>query len=354
MSRILILSGQVQSGKTTSLLKYFSNTDAVGGFICPDLNGVRMMYWVAEKRVVPLQIVSQEKAVSIGKFNFDQDVFNKACDILIDPSILENKFVIVDEVGPLELKEQGYYHSLITLIENAKQKDDLTIILVVREHLIADVVSKFNLKDVEIITKDKLSKQENFGADVTAVILGGGESSRMKTDKFLLKYDGVEQYKRLQNIFDKMNINSILSCNENQFANNYLTIDKIVDDDNYKDAGPLTGVLSAFDILQTDLLIVGCDYPLVATEHFQILKQFAGYGFNEIAFVRNNSLDVVEPLICFLSKQSLNHLKLFYQEGGRSLNKYLQQVNNLKIQLNNDSFLRSFDTPEDYYSYNKN
>jgi hypothetical protein len=122
---------------------------------------------------------------------------------------------------------------IITLIENAKQKDDLTIILVVREHLITDVVSKFNLKDVEIITKDKLSKQENFGVDVTAVILGGGESSRMKTDKFLLKYDGVEQYKRLQNIFDKMNINSILSCNENQFANNYLTIDKIVDEVNY-------------------------------------------------------------------------------------------------------------------------
>ena len=209
MSKVVILSGAVQSGKTTSLLKHFSNTNAVGGFICPDVNGKRMMFYTSEKRVVPFQIAQQNNSVSIGKFAFDQNVFNKACDILVNPLTLDNNWVIVDEVGPLELKEKGYYHSLITLIDNAKQKDDLTIILVVREHLIADVVSKFNLKDVEIITKDKLLKQENFGADVTAVILSGGESSRMKTDKFLLKYDGVEQYKRLQNIFDKMNIHLI-------------------------------------------------------------------------------------------------------------------------------------------------
>jgi molybdopterin-guanine dinucleotide biosynthesis protein A len=235
-----------------------------------------------------------------------------------------------------------------------EKKEYGTLILVVREHLINDVISKFNLSDSKIISKEELLPNITTFPDIHGLILSGGESSRMKTDKFLLKYDGVEQYKRLQNMFDKMNINSILSCNENQFANNYVTIDKIVDDVNYEDAGPLTGVLSAFEKLNSDLLIVGCDYPLLSIEHLQILKQFAGYGFNEIAFVRNNSIDVVEPLICFLSKQSLSCLKLFYQEGGRSLNKYLQQVNTLKIQLQNDSFLRSFDTPQDYYSYNKN
>jgi molybdopterin-guanine dinucleotide biosynthesis protein A/nucleoside-triphosphatase THEP1 len=351
MSKVVILSGAVQSGKTTSLLKHFSNTNAVGGFICPDVNGKRMMFYTSEKRVVPFQITQQNNSVSIGKFAFDQNVFNKACDILVNPLTLDNNWVIVDEVGPLELKEKGYYHSLITLIDNAKQKDDLTIILVVREHLIADVVSKFNLKDVEIITKDKLLKQENFGADVTAVILSGGESSRMKTDKFLLKYDGVEQYKRLLNMFDELNLQTFLSCNENQYSNDSLVVNKIVDNAIYKDAGPLTGILSAFDHLQSDLLIVGCDYPLLKIEHLRILKQFSEYGFDEIAFVKNDRVDVVEPLICFLSKQSLIKLKQFYVDGGRSLNKYLQQINPLKIQLNDDSFLRSFDTPEDYHSY---
>ena len=170
MSKVVILSGAVQSGKTTSLLKHFSNTNAVGGFICPDVNGKRMMFYTSEKRVVPFQITQQDNSVSIGKFAFNQDVFNKACDILINTLTLENKFVIIDEVGPLELKEGGYYQSLLTLIEKSKQKDDLTIILVVREHLIADVVSKFNLKDVENIKIDKLLKQENFGANFKAVI----------------------------------------------------------------------------------------------------------------------------------------------------------------------------------------
>ncbi len=354
MNRILILSGTIQSGKTTSLFKHFSKSDTVGGFICPDVNGLRMIYFAAEKRLVPFQLNQLDNVTSIGKFNFDQEVFIMASDILINPKTLEKNFVIVDEIGPLELKNQGFYHALETLIDNWRKKEYGTLILVVREYLIADVISKFNLSDSKIISKEELLPDINTFPDIHGLILSGGESSRMKSDKFLLKYDGVEQYKRLQNMFKEMSLNAVLSCNENQYSNNSFAIDKILDNEIYSEAGPLTGVLSAFEKLNSDLLIVGCDYPLLSIEHLQILKQFAGYGFNEIAFVRNNSIDVVEPLICFLSKQSLSCLKLFYQEGGRSLNKYLQQVNPLKIQLQNDSFLRSFDTPEDYYSYNKN
>ena len=354
MSKFVILSGAVQSGKTTSLIKHFSNTNAVGGFICPDVNGKRMMFYTSDKRVLPFQITQQDNSVSIGKFAFDQSVFNKACDVLVHPLTLDNNWVIVDEVGPLELKEQGFYHALITLIENAKQKADLTIVLVVREHLVVDVISKFNLPEARIIAKEDLLLDTNLTLDVHGLILSGGESSRMRTDKFLLKYDGVEQYKRLLNIFDELNLQTFLSCNENQISNESVVINKIVDNAVYQDAGPLTGILSAFDQLQSDLLIVGCDYPLLKIEHLRMLKQFSEYGFDEVAFVKNDRVDVVEPLICFLSKQSLQNLKQFYIDGGRSLNKYLQQINPLKIQLNDDSFLRSFDTTEDYHSYCNN
>ncbi len=354
MSKVVILSGAVQSGKTTSLLKHFSNTNAIGGFICPDVNGKRMMFYTSEKRVVPFQITQQNNSVSIGKFAFDQNVFNKACDILVHPLTLDNNWIIVDEIGPLELKEGGYYQSLLILLEHAKQKVDLTIVLVVREHLVADVISKFNLSEARIVAKEDLLPDINLSLNVHGLILSGGESSRMNTDKFLLKYDGVEQYKRLLNIFDELNLQAFLSCNENQNSNESVAINKIVDNAIYKDAGPLTGILSAFDQLQSDLLIVGCDYPLLKIEHLRTLKQFSEYGFDEIAFVKNDRVDVVEPLICFLSKQSLQNLKQFYFDGGRSLNKYLQQINSLKIQLNDDSFLRSFDTPEDYHSYCNN
>ncbi|MFM2156171.1 MAG: putative bifunctional molybdopterin-guanine dinucleotide biosynthesis protein MobB/MobA [Bacteroidota bacterium] len=354
MSNVIVLSGGVQSGKTTALLKHFSKLNAVGGFFCPDVNGKRMMFFTSEKRVVPFQIAQQEVAVSIGKFSFDDDVFNKACDILVNPLTLDNDWIIIDEIGPLELKERGYYQSLVKFFEIAKQKKDVTILLVVREHLVDDVISKFNLSEAKIIAKEDLSSDSNLSTDVHGLILSGGESSRMQTDKFLLKYDGVEQYKRLLNMFDELNFKTFLSCNEKQYLDESVCMQKINDNAEYKDAGPLTGVLSAFDQLQSDLLIVGCDYPLLKIEHLRILKQFSEYGFDEIAFVKNNRNDVVEPLICFLSKQSLQKLKLFYQNGGRSLNKYLQQVNPLKIQLNDDSFLRSFDTPEDYHSYCNN
>ncbi len=351
MSRILILSGPIQSGKTTSLIKNFSKSDSVGGFICPDVLGSRMIYFADYRRLVPFQLVELDNAISIGKFKFDENIFSKAYDLLVNPITLEKEIVVVDEIGPLELKEQGYYQALIMLIDNWRKKENGTLILVIREHLIVDVVAKFDLKDAEIITKDNLLIESKSDIEKNAIILSGGESSRMKTDKFLLKYDGLEQYKRLQNMFDILNINTFLSCNKNQDQIKNLSIDTIVDIQDFEEAGPLTGILSAFEKLQSDLFVIGCDYPHVAIDHLLILKQFADYGFNEIAFMNNDRVDEVEPLICFLSKQSLNNLKLFYAEGGRSLNKFLQQINPLKIQLKNDSFLRSFDTPEDYQSY---
>lgn len=354
MSNVIILTGPIQSGKTTSLIKHFSKNDGVGGFICPDVNGKRVMYFPAENRLMEFQIPITNSSINVGKFSFDELVFNKAFDLIRTAVQSNNDYFVIDEVGPLELKQQGYYDALVTLFENAKHKTNMTIILVVREHLVADVIANFNLSDVRVISKVELANGTHVRTDIYGLILSGGVSSRMKSDKYLLKYDGLEQYKRLQQIFNEMGIPVFLSCNHNQFLNEEVSIDKIIDDLNYKDAGPLTGILSAFDQLQSDLLIVGCDYPLLKIEHLQILKQFFEYGFDEIAFIKNDRTDVVEPLICFLSKQSLQKLNLFYINGGRSLNKYLQQVNPLKIQLNDDSFLRSFDTPDDYHSYFNN
>jgi molybdopterin-guanine dinucleotide biosynthesis protein A len=148
-----------------------------------------------------------------------------------------------------------------------------------------------------------------------------------------------------------MELPVFLSCNEKQFHYENVDIDRIVDHSDFVDAGPLTGILSAFEKLQSDLIIVGCDYPILSKVQLDVLKQFAGYGFNEVAFVKRDRPDIVEPLICYLSFQSLTQLKQFYLQGGRSLNKYLQQVKPLMIELSDDSFLKSFDTPEDYHSY---
>ncbi|MFN5347708.1 MAG: NTP transferase domain-containing protein [Bacteroidota bacterium] len=351
MSKVVILSGAVQSGKTTALLNHFSPKSNIGGFICPDVNGQRMIYILNERRVVPFQIVNKENEISIGKFTFDKNVFNKACDSLVDKSTLDNEFVIVDEVGPLELKEQGYFHSLKILLENWTNKREGTLILVVREHLVNEVISKFNLKNTSIIKKEDLNFELNVDNNLHALILAGGESSRMKADKYLLKYDGEEQYKRLHAIFNEMGLPVFLSCNEKQYYNENVFIDKIIDHSDFADAGPLTGILSAFEKLQSDLMVVGCDYPLLSIFQLDVLKQFARYGFDEVAFVKRDRPDNVEPLICYLSFQSLTQLKKFYSGGGRSLNKYLQQVNPLMIELSDDTFLKSFDTPEDYHFY---
>ncbi|MFM7015126.1 MAG: NTP transferase domain-containing protein [Bacteroidota bacterium] len=351
MGNILILSGPIQSGKTTSIFKFIANKKKVGGFLCPDINGKRMIYFPNENSVGPFQVEPSEDTLNIGKFSFDHDVFNKACELLVSPLTLANELVVVDEVGPMELKEQGYYSSLNKLIVNWNSNSSGVLILVVREHLVREVKDKFDLKEVDVISIKDLTIDTLPSNNINAAILCGGESSRMKIDKFNLKYDGVEQYKRLFQIFNELYLSSILSCNDSQFLNFNRSFDLIVDNKIYSDGGPLTGILSVYDQVQSDLIIVGCDYPLLQKQHIEILKQFSMYGFTSIGFVKKNRPGYVEPLICYLSITILNQLKNYFLEGGRSLNHYLQQVNPLKIQLLDDRFLKSFDTPEDYQSY---
>ena len=155
MSNIFILSAPIQSGKTSALLNFIENKKNIFGFLCPDINGVRNWLNIASQQYYPFQKMENflHSDIKIGKFVFDGYVFKKAQELLQKiPSNFD--FYIIDEIGKLELKNEGFEPFLAPALEQLKNHKG-KVILVVRDYLLADVISKYGLeKSLTISIKD--------------------------------------------------------------------------------------------------------------------------------------------------------------------------------------------------------
>lgn len=90
---------------------------------------------------------------------------------------------------------------------------------------------------------------------ITGVVLCGGKSSRMNTDKALLKLGEktiIEIiYKKLKSVFDEV----IISANDSE---KYKFLDAQIIKDIYKDRGPLAGIHSALKYSEYEKIFIKC------------------------------------------------------------------------------------------------
>jgi len=149
MKKICILNGPRQSGKTTRLMQWASDKKNIDGIFQPVVEGKRFIYHISSKSLKLLEAhkqTSSDKIVSVGKFQFNKDVFEWAKNILDEA--LRNNFdwLIVDEVGPLELDGKGL-EPVITKIINERESFPGKILFVVREDLLKNFLEHYNIED---------------------------------------------------------------------------------------------------------------------------------------------------------------------------------------------------------------
>lgn len=150
---ILILTGPTRSHKTTTLMKWAKQHDDCGGVLSPDVDGLRVLYNIKSKQSIPWQkkMPDSERDLIVGRFSFDPDAFEIAKgwlnEHLYDPHVRQ---IILDEVGALELKGQGWASWLQTAIP---ELGDKTLILVVRRSLLDEVVNTFGMEEVSVVGK---------------------------------------------------------------------------------------------------------------------------------------------------------------------------------------------------------
>jgi nucleoside-triphosphatase THEP1 len=150
--RVVILTGDVQTGKTTSLLNWSSKREDVSGILTPVIDGKRMFINASKNEVFSMEANEFEKDVlRIGRFVFSHRSFDKASDI-IRRAIGSKNWLVIDEIGPLELKGEGFSSVLREALAKRKGRN---LLIVVRQGLVDDVIQEFKIeRPVTVSLKD--------------------------------------------------------------------------------------------------------------------------------------------------------------------------------------------------------
>ena len=105
---------------------------------------------------------------------------------------------------------------------------------------------------------------------LNGLVLIGGKSTRMGTEKYQLAYNGKAQYLHVIDLLTEIDIPTYVSCNAQQ-------IDQIekatqIIPDEYQAIGPMGGILSAMRFNpKASWLVIACDLPLISSNTIEKL-----------------------------------------------------------------------------------
>ena len=154
---VIILTGAVQEGKTTfliELLKILKKTDLkIHGFLAVGIHE-------SDKRIgYDLENISNaERCMYIrtkpsvawfrhGKYYFNPEGEGFGMEILEEARIIKADLIVIDEIGPVELKGRGWADEIESLVENSR----IMQLWVVRRHLLKKVTRQWNIGDILVV-----------------------------------------------------------------------------------------------------------------------------------------------------------------------------------------------------------
>lgn len=194
----------------------------------------------------------------------------------------------------------------------------------------------------------------NIEKNITGLVLAGGKSSRMGMDKALLNYNGIPQQFHLYYMFQKICSKVYISCNNNQISEIDKSYNAIVDNENFAEAGPMTGLLSfANSISAQAVLLAGCDYPYLKIKDLKFLLENRSSEFEAVCYF-NEKTGFDEPLIAVYETSSLKKLFEYYKTGNNSLRMFLSTINTKRLKPLSAKAIESVDTLEKAIEISKN
>lgn len=148
---IYIFTAPIGSGKTTALQLWAKKSNEVHGILTPDVNGKRVFMNAHTKEQFPMEASADEKKISVGRFAFSKTNFEKANQIIRN-AINKDGWLVIDEIGPLELRGEGFHDVLKEVLAERNNN----ILLVVREGLAEKVKEFFTITASAIINPGDL------------------------------------------------------------------------------------------------------------------------------------------------------------------------------------------------------
>jgi len=168
--------------------------------------------------------------------------------------------------------------------------------------------------------------------DLSAVVLAGGQSSRMGgVDKGLVEFNGRKMVEWSLDVARPFVSKLLISCNRN--ITDYMPLaDSVVCDRISGSLGPLAGVHAAMEVVETaSLLVLPCDTPLVNARIVEKLIHCAAENPASIIFLSGESgahpLHAVVPLAL---KQDLEDYLI---DDGRAVQKWYARHDVVKVSM---------------------
>jgi molybdenum cofactor guanylyltransferase len=178
------------------------------------------------------------------------------------------------------------------------------------------------------------------------LILVGGKSERMGTDKSMIEHHGIPQWKYLAMCMEDVGMKVNLSCRAEQ-AEQYQRDGLTIIADRINGAGPLGGIVSAFmRNAHTAYLTVACDMPNIDSKAMIELVQHRNPTKFATCFV-NEEKQWPEPLFTIWEPKSYMRMMEFIALGYSCPRKILMNSSVKKVVPNDHSVLNNVNTPED-------
>jgi molybdopterin-guanine dinucleotide biosynthesis protein A/nucleoside-triphosphatase THEP1 len=184
----------------------------------------------------------------------------------------------------------------------------------------------------------------------TAIIMAGGGSSRMGTDKSMLPIKGQSMIEaiceQLRDFFDEI----LISANE---ADKFAFLGFEVIPDKVPEQGPLMGIASALEASANELnFVVACDIPKINPACVNRMLTEALESQADIV-VPTTGEEKYEPLFAIYRKSALEAINKTLSSGKRKITEVFTLCRVKHIELDNTDWLVNLNTMADYEEFQK-
>ncbi|UOQ53904.1 NTP transferase domain-containing protein [Hymenobacter cellulosivorans] len=253
----------------------------------------------------------------------------------------KQQIIILDPAKPLDKKLDR-----LTDVQLILRPDGVTELpAVLQTHFAGQDIPMLALADTEAIADFISSWWQRSLPPLRGLVLAGGQSQRMQTDKGRLNYHGLEQREYAARLLATVCTDVHVSCRPDQIAE--LPAGLLPLPDRFLDLGPMGGILSAFQLdPNAAWLVVACDLPFLSEASLQHLVQRRNGAKIATAF-QSPENEFPEPLITIWEPRGYGTLLRFLGLGYSCPRKALINSDIELLTAPNPQELRNVNTPDE-------
>lgn len=182
---------------------------------------------------------------------------------------------------------------------------------------------------------------------IIGIVLCGGKSTRMRTEKGLVKWKGKTLIEYSVDCLKKISDQVIISSNKACY--DYINLPVIPDE--IENCGPIGGIYSCMNKFNADFyLVISCDVPNVPSDLFVDLLN--NIGNSDLIYAVDED-GKKQPLVAVYKRSSFNTVKNELMSGNYKMMKLLSLIQHKEFQVNKElsyyrcNILSNANSPDD-------